>query len=338
MQGRQESAGGVKALRHAAAMALLLAAAAAHGKDEPAPSDPAQAAVTDAMRQHWGALADLAGKSYVVESSPGVPVWRDVRWIVPGESLRYANGWCRRSQCDNTEFVVRFNAASKQLEYTHGGAIAATGTVNPDGSVTARMAGLFGNSETIDIDRASGSLKSGGYLLQPITRERLVELSRGLAGKEVVATPARNVAATPSAGTAAAPASGARPPVAAAPGDPNALRFIVGMPMGAVQGAPYCQSGIVSAQPPRRWRLNREGGTGYTYSTEARGAARLIVEAHYQAFIERCRAALGAAAARMGEPGLPSLLWWNANEDAEPPGNLLAGSRPGTFVVELTGR
>ncbi len=325
---------------------VLLAAASATAtevKDEAAAAHPGsmQAAPSEELRQRWGALADLAGRSYVVESSPGVPVWRDVRWIVPGESLRYGNGYCQRGKCDNTEFVVRFNAAAKQLEYIRGNAMEATGAVNADGSVTARTVGLFGNSETVDIDRSTGGLKSGGYVLQPITRERLVEISGGIAGKDIVAAHRPQAAAAapvPSARALAAPHGGQAPSGSPVAGDANALRFILGAAIGAAPGAPYCQSGVVDAQPPRRWRLSRSGGAGYTYSTEARGAARLIVEAHYPDFIARCNAALGAAAGRMGGVGTPSLLWWNANEDAKPPAGLLAPSRPGTFFVELPGR
>lgn len=165
------------------------------------------------QRARWGDLAAVAGKPWLT-AVPGqvASVWRHPRWVTPGAVMRYHRGFCIAASCQGTDYLVRYNAQAKQLEFREGDVVVYTARPRQDGAVRLSGAGLAGflTAETLKYDEASQTLFSDKYELKATTDAELFVASRGLAGERGATAGA--AATSPSAG---APVAAAAQPKAA---------------------------------------------------------------------------------------------------------------------------
>lgn len=178
-------------LAGAGLLAALAGLACAQAKPEPGPDIPAAVrslATEDpqVQRARWGDLAAAVGKPWL-HVAPGevANVWRYPRWVVPGAVMRYHRGFCIAAQCQGTDYLVQYNAQTRQLDFLDNASIAYVGRIQEDGSVRLVGTGLVGvlTAETLKFDASAGMLLSDKHELRPASVAQLAAATRGLAGQ-----------------------------------------------------------------------------------------------------------------------------------------------------------
>jgi hypothetical protein len=201
----------------------------------------------------WGDLAAAAGQAWL-QQAPGdlANSWRNIRWVVPGTTMRYHRGFCIAGACQGTDYLVKYNDAAKQLEFLDNGAVSFVGRVQDDGSLRITGASLMGllAAETVKLDRAAGILYSDKNEMKPVPPGRLAAVTRGFAG-ETTAAGGDALAPMPAPLAPAAPAA----PFPASPG---------ATAMPAPAPVPVPQAGLATASfapapgaPEIRWTLGK---------------------------------------------------------------------------------
>ncbi|MBC5781461.1 hypothetical protein H8N03_00810 [Ramlibacter sp. USB13] len=182
--------------RAGALLAITLSQASAQGvAARPEITDAIQRLATEdaaLQRQRFGDLAAVAGKPWL-SAVPGelASVWRDVQWIVPGAAMRFQRGFCLAAKCQGTEYLVRYDAAAKQLEFVEQGAVQYLGRILEDGSVRMTGTGLLGvlTAETLRFDAAANVLHAEKHALRAATPAELAAATHGFVAAPAVQAP-----------------------------------------------------------------------------------------------------------------------------------------------------